>query len=409
MHFGDPQEYANLAIDILNGKYISATRPPLYPVFIAFFFKIFGIKASYFIIPLIQHIIGLITGYVIYRITGSSLAFCFYSCNPIITLYESSLYSENLYIPLTLIAYYYFRVNKFFMAYTFVALSALARPTALIIAIIIFTFHLIQVFKYKRLMGIYFITIVLVVYFIWGFYQMRNFDYFFFSTIGKFNISLYQANYIYAENKGIDIKTARKEWLLKIYEKGEFYKKYPIPDTSVFDMNYSAYWEYRNYPDIVDVAFNEAIKLYLSNPRPVILFALKGMTLSAINNGFYPLIQYFHYENYTKKLQKLKELRHKIYDNILLNFNIKSAISALYEMLKMFPSVFIFSILYNFISLYLFYKLLRNTISRNVEFLALCLFLISWFIAGFAGIGGIRHFVAGYPFLIIVSYSKEKN
>ncbi len=99
----------------------------------------------------------------------------------------------------------------------------------------------------------------------------------------------------------------------------------------------------------------------------------------------------------------------EIFDNIFGNFNFIKVLSSLFKLIYLFPIAFLFAAVYSIMTLYLFYRLGYSLILKrgNTDILALLLFFASWFISGFAGIGGVRYFISGYPFLIIASFNDK--
>ncbi len=417
IYFGDPNEYYNLARQLLEGQYISATRPPLYPVFLSIFLLVFGEKI-FGIVQIVQYTLGILTGLFIYKhledFTSnfwSVLGFCFYACNPLITLYESSFFSESLFIPLLTLSSIYFVKQKYPISYTLLTLAILTRPVALVFALIFIIYHLFSLFQNQKLKqnirSLVYSTIPLIGYIGWSLYQKFTFGYLFFSTIGAFNVGLYQANFIYSAQENLPIHEARKKWILHIYDKykkevaaqEQFLNIAEFPDTSVFSKGYTAYWKYQQYPMIVKVAFNETLKLYIRNPGPVIKYTLRSLILAPLNNGLYPLMKYFGVNQKVKKYIRLE-----ILDNAL-HGNIKNALKGLLKLItKSNAFVILITFTYNFITFLLFLLLIANlTKFKNLpeyQKLAIIIFITNWFVAGFVGLGGVRYFIGGYPFLI---------
>ncbi len=412
--FGDPYEYYLLAQDILDGKYVSATRPPLYPIFLAIFLMI---KDNIFgLVQLVQYLLGIMVGIGIYRFLlvennideiKATLGFCAYSCNPVITLYESSFFSENLFIPFMFLAFLQFMKKRFFLTYIFLSLALLTRPVAMVFILIFVLQHVLIIMKRKAsILSLSCTLIPLIPFLGFALYQKHIFGITFFSAIGEFSIGLYQANYIYAEQEKISINQARKEWLIIVYEKlSENDKKIvPFPDTSIFNKGYTAYWEYQQYPIITKVAFREALKLYIRNPIPTLKFIFKSMIVSMFNNGIYPMLLFFG-------INLDKNWRIKLLDSLLTMkfYNVFKLLKQLFLKYSFgFLFVLMFAFLYNILTSILILLLLFRI--KNIH-LSKILFLVNWFIAGFAGLGGVRYFIAGYPFLIIgalLFYTKEK-
>ncbi|MCX6355774.1 MAG: glycosyltransferase family 39 protein [Candidatus Aureabacteria bacterium] len=102
--FSDMQEYHEKACMILDtGSYGPSSRPPLYPVFLASVYRIFGIHS--FAVRLIQALMGtavcLFTYLIALRLWGERAAWMsglLVACYPSLVVYTGLLMSENLFI-----------------------------------------------------------------------------------------------------------------------------------------------------------------------------------------------------------------------------------------------------------------------------------------------------------------------
>lgn len=405
--FGDPKQYLDLARGLVfDHEYNNSTRPILFPLIYAAYVVVLADNAPLALV-FTQYVLSTVIGWVIYRVLfaftqdprKAIVGFCLYVLNPIVTLYESSTFSETFYIFFLSVALLYFITKRFSLSALFFGLASMIRPTGLIIAAIPILFLLfdrsvlsdtLRRVKLGALMAL----IVAIVVVPWGIRNYHTYDRFFLSNIGEFSLGLYQVNFIYAESKHIDLVQARKEWLQHVYDSGGFDKKYDPPDLTKMERR-TGYWEYQNYPDITKHALNEAVRIYLEHPFVVGKFILKGLTLAIINPALHPISNFWGYEIDGK-------FRKKLIDGFL-KFDFSNITKA--DLKKYANWTLLLSGVYTLANLVLLILVIRNVIRHEVNWLILLMFLMNWFIAGFAGLGGSRYFVAGYPFFIIAALS----
>uniref|UniRef100_A0A7C4XFM0 Glycosyltransferase RgtA/B/C/D-like domain-containing protein n=1 Tax=candidate division WOR-3 bacterium TaxID=2052148 RepID=A0A7C4XFM0_UNCW3 len=414
--FGDPGGYYDLAKSFIQGTgFPTSIRPPGYPLLIAEFLKIFGYQFGILGLIILNYSLGLLTAYFIYRLLKVNfnkitpyLGFGLYALNPAFALYESSLFTEPLFIFLAIFSFYLLFQHKRYITSTIIlAVASYVRPSGIVIFLIVFIylfFHLIRkqltIVKYFVL-GIVFLFLI----FPWCMRNKMKYNRYFFSNIDEFNVGLYTAPIIYSMKYNIPIKQARIEWLTLIYNKGNFYKKYPLPDLEKAK-ELSAYWAYQNSPDITNSALHEALKLFLISPQEVTVYTIRSMTLAFFNNAIYPFALYFY--DYTDS-----HLRKNIMDNVL-QFKFIIAIRGILFLYKNFPKAAFFSTIYLLFNILLLLFFLRKLLLTRLVFcpfetVCLVLFIINWFIAGFVGLGGARYFSVSYPFGLLFIFTKQET
>lgn len=421
LSFGDPKEYYEIGLSLVKNQTFSiynipnSTRPPGYPLIIVLYIKIFGDSVAPVFLVLANYIFGLLTSYLIYILiiraskSKAIIGFSLYALNPILALYESALFSEPLFILFLISSIYFLSRQKIILCSIFAAFATYIRPVGTIIFLLIVIFLIIKFIKKPEQMLKPILSVILFLFLLFPWY-LRNkiqFGRWFFSNIGEFNIGLYTAPFIYAEKNNLSIRDARVEWLNHIYVDGSFSSKYPPPNLEKAK-ELSAYWSYLRYPEITHFAQKKAIKLFLSAPKEATVYSIKSMMIAVANPGIYPLILFFSDFHDSA-------LRRSILDNAL-KFDLSKGVFKnflfLYK-INVFSSLF--SIGYSLVIIYVALLFLRKMISKMlfltwIEWLVLCLFLVNWFISGFAGLGGSRYFIVAYLFMLIFSFiEKEKS
>jgi hypothetical protein len=386
-------------------------RPPGYPFVIALIISLFGVGIGQYVLVWINYLIGIFTGLILYQIVksynpkASYLAFAFYSCNPIMSYYESIWHAEPLYLFFLSLSIYFTLRGRFIYSIVFLALSSYFRPVSITFAPIFFAYILFQYFKNREKLYILKFLFILLVFFILLFpWYLRNkivFNRWFFSNIGECSLGLVTPPYIYSRVKGIDLNQARKMWVVYVFNSGNFSKKYAFPDTSVFNSQFTSYWDWWNEPEITYHAQKLAFSLYLSNIKYTLEHAIKGMAISILNPSIYGLSTFFD-KKYDPSLRK--ELLDK-----LLSFDFSSTtIEKISNFLLENKIPFLISLIYLVFNFILMLKIIKKVISKKFklflyEWMFLLLFLMNWFVAGFAGLGGTRYFINGYIFFILLA------
>lgn len=402
--FADPLEYFNLAKGLVyDHVYTSSTRPILFPAIYALYVLVFGNTAPIALV-FTQYILSVVIGCTIYQIifllTGDQrkgiLGFCFYALNPVITLYESSTFSETVAIFFVAAGCLYYLKRRFVLTGLLFGLSTLVRPSALALAWIPLLFLLFDP-KLASARGrirafVSMLLAVAVVVFPWSARNYLTYDRFFVSNISEFSFGLYQIHFVYADVKKIDIVKAREQWLTHVFDTGEFEKKYDRPDLSKFK-RMTAYWEYQQRPDITAVAFREAVKVYLAHPYPVGKVIVTGMALAFSNPALWPMSEFWGYH--------IDHGKRSILFDKMLGLKLQDISAA--DLSPFLNPPIGFSAVYGLINVVLLVLIARNVLKGQVNAVMLLMFLLSWFIAGFAGIGGSRYFIGGYVFFIVAA------
>ena len=158
----DEQLHYAWALYISKGNLIGDSaffRAPLYPYFLALLFKLFA--ANLHAVFVIQHLIGIVTGWLIYRVgrdmfsyTTGVLALMLYVLAPTFIYFEETLLLDFLILPLNLTAFLFLHkavTNRSNYAWVFcgifLGLSTLTRPNILIFMPFLAVWILIYVSK----------------------------------------------------------------------------------------------------------------------------------------------------------------------------------------------------------------------------------------------------------------------
>ena len=396
--FGDPEEYYNLGKDLYeNGRLDSSTRPILYPLVYAVAVGALGRFAPEGMV-VVNYALSILTGLMLFgtvrRTTGSEqsgiLAFSLYSLNPILTLYESSTFSEPLFLMLCTLGATSYLSQRLVLTGLAFALASLVRPQAVALYAVLVLFEVFRGRSRRALIVSVFLFAAIVGPWVLRFHS--KYGQYSLSNIGQFNIGLYQANLVYAEAHGLEITAGRKEWLMYVYRSGGFQGKYPPPDLSHLDDN-AAYWPYRKYPEITAYAAREALRLYARHPGVTLKYVVTGLLLTAVNPASGPVSAFFGYPQ--SNLQ-----RDKVVDSLLRLDLAGLRASGALAYLNWTAAI---SAIYLSMSLVLFAHLGRRLVRRQINIPAFMLFAASWLVAGFAGVGAARFFVGGYALLILAA------
>lgn len=402
--FGDPWSYYALARDLYaHGRFDSTIRPILFPLVYAIAIFFFG-KAAPVALVVLQYaasIVAALTLYGVVRAKTSSepralAAFSLYALNPILTLYESSTFSEPLFLVLCALAMGLYLCDRLVATGVAFAAATLVRPVGLPLFALLLLFEVL----YRRRMraalvsGLVFAALVVP----WVVRYKVKYGQYSLSNIGDFNIGFYQASLVYADSRGLPIAQARREWTLRIYRDGGFEGKYPPPNLALLDVT-SANWPYRNYPEMTNYARQEALKLYLQNPKASLKYVATGMALSAFNPASEPISVFFG-----ARASQLR--RTKVVDSLLrLDLAGLRASGAL----SYFNRTSVLSAVYLLINLVLFALIGSNLLRQRAHPALVGLFVANWFIAGFAGVGSARHFTAGYAFFVLAGLMRSRE
>lgn len=396
--FGDPLSYYEVARDLLvHGRFESTIRPILFPLVYAGVIALFRSAAPVALVVL-QYAASVLAGLVLYGVVrrkSSStaralLAFSCYALNPILTLYESSTFSDPLFLALSSFGISLYLCDRLVPASVCFAAAALVRPVGLPLFGLLLLF---EWFRGTRRRAVLVSAVVLAVLVgPWIVRYRARYGQFSLSNIGDFNLGLYQASMVYAEARGLPITQARKEWTQRIYEEGGFAGRYPAPDLALLDET-AAFWPYRNYPEITRFALGRALALYAEHPLVSLKYVATGMALSALNPASEPISVFFG-------LRPSEVRRTRVVDSLLrLDWEGLRASGALTYLDRASP----LSLAYLLMNATAFALVARNVARRQADPALLGLFLANWFVAGFAGVGSARHFTGGYAFLLLAA------
>jgi tetratricopeptide (TPR) repeat protein len=144
----DEQLHNAWALYIADGNLLGDSaffRAPMYAYFLALLYKIFA--ANLHAVLLVQHLIGVATGWLIYRVaremfsyTIGALSLMLYTLTPIFIYFEGQLLLDFLLLPLNLLALLFLcrairgaRIHAWILSGAFFGLSALTRPNILFV------------------------------------------------------------------------------------------------------------------------------------------------------------------------------------------------------------------------------------------------------------------------------------
>lgn len=396
VEFGDPLSYYHTARDLyVHGLFESTIRPILFPLMYAIVIAFFRTSAP-IVVVVLQYAASILAGLVVYgvvrRKTSSEpralLAFALYALNPILTLYESSTFSDPSFLALCTLAIVLYLCERLVLAGVCFAAASLVRPVGVPLFALLLLYELVAGKRRRAALGAGLAFAVLVVP--WMVRYRVKYGQFSLSNIGDFNIGLYQASLVYADARGLPITEARKQWTLRVYEEGGFEGKYPAPELAMLERT-AAFWPYRNYPEITSYARQQAVKLYLQNPQALLKYVVTGMTLSALNPSSEPISVFFG-------LPESERRRTEVVDSLLrLDWAGLRASGALIYLNR----TSVLSAVYLLMNVTAFGLIARNLARREADPVLVGLFLANWFVAGFAGVGSARHFTGGYAFLVL--------
>lgn len=203
----DIDRYNSTAKNILDYRRIvqSNTRipsvpPPIYPIFLSFFYWLFGYNIFSFLIPQISIaaissiLVFLLTQYLFNNKKISVMASLFYACNPHFILIAIQPYSEPLYLFLLLSLFFSFKnmllkttLKNSVIAGLFMGLATLCRTVFLVFIPFIFIWLFSVFLNQKRKLVIAMLGVFLPLCLLSGLWAIRNYK--------VFNRVLFSINY----------------------------------------------------------------------------------------------------------------------------------------------------------------------------------------------------------------------
>jgi hypothetical protein len=392
--FGDPGSYYELAQDLAyNWRFESSIRPILFPFLYAVLVALFG-SAAPLALVLVNYLASILTGLILYGLVRDRttqevpalLAFSAFGLNPVLTLYESSTFSEPLYLLLCAVGIsVYLYERPVFTGMSFAAASLIRPVGAHLFGLIV----LYEVALRRRRAVLISVLVFAAIVGPWALRYHAKYGQFGLSNIGDAAIGLVHVNFVYADAHGLPITEARKEWILHVYRQGGFSGRYPPPDTTILE-HAGAHWSYRAFPEITRFARQEAVRLYLAHPISTMKYVLIGMALTAVNPASGPISEFFGFPESEVR-------RDKVMDSLLRLDLAQFRDSGVLDYLNWTVSL---SAIHEAINFLLFVYLARGLLRRETHVLLLLLFAASWFVAGVAGVGAARYFVGAYVFFV---------
>ncbi len=409
----DPLTYNQLAINLLNGYGFTykeglppvSLRTPGYPVFIAVFYAIFGIKPL--LILFIQIIMDSLTAIIIFKtvfeISSKKIALiasALYSFEPHALIYSLSMYSDTLFVFLiaifsfNFIRFLKYGSTRYLVFSTFIlGLSAIVKPTSVFVPLIVLFF---LIFKNARIFLI--IKQFTVFLFVFGIiispWLLRNYTTFnkiFLSTAGDYNLLVLNITPI----KMKEIKKSQEETIFQLLAEADSLMRSDsvLP---MFNINPKDYWEELT----LQYDFNKAeywrklaITYIKSYPFDFTKFYLLGIIHSFLNLGSGVYSEYFN-------LNK-SELR----------FNIKEQDNLIKLIVQFFQNKSLSEIIIGFsIFLYLTFVYVgliigifnnKEITDWKIRYFIILLFIYFILIAGAGGLARFK--LPSLPFYLIIS------
>ncbi|KND49438.1 MAG: Conserved membrane protein [Parcubacteria bacterium C7867-003] len=205
-------------LDLKNPEYF---RTPGYPFFIAFFKLISG---SYFFVTLIQILLTLLTGYLIYLLARgvtterwAVLSAVLFLLEPSVILHSMVLLSDVLYVFLIVLSTYILFNKKettfnYFCAGLVVGVSCIVRPISVFLPILVCLFIIYKSFGNSKMFYRFlpvFILGFLIVILPWMVRNKIQSGYFTLSSISSYNLFYYNASMFLSSKIGIGEEATR--------------------------------------------------------------------------------------------------------------------------------------------------------------------------------------------------------
>lgn len=214
---GDEVDYTTIAGNIASGdgyrpanEHLTARRPPLYPLFLAFWFKIAGAHIE--LARILQWLLGTLIAYLVFRLgrivfdpPTALIAAAAVACNPFLIFISAYALTENLYIVLVLLllgrfALYArdaaFNARRAVVAGVLLGLAVLCRPNAFFLWIFIVAeviLYMRQRLASRLRTGALFLAVLFLVLLPWAWRNHAVFgEWVWFTTHG--GITFYQGN-----------------------------------------------------------------------------------------------------------------------------------------------------------------------------------------------------------------------
>lgn len=401
----DPGGYHKLALTLLKHHRFAyskdappeAERTPLYPLFIGFFYFLFGAKP--WIIIFVQILIDTGSCLLLFSIISrqinlrvAQVASAFYALDPFFIFYVNTLMSEIVFIFLCVVGLYFFSEairNEFSRKVTlslmysalFFGLATLTRPITLFLPVVVGLFFLI--FLQKRLKRAFTLSFLFAFSFllILSPWYVRNYIVFkklSFSTAGSYNFLLNHVAHYEMERSGRDYWTVRHSL---IEEAEELMRLDGLSPQELNDFEKEKYWR--------KVSF-----IYIK--KDPLLFAnniIRGLALSLTNlgtRGYSEMInpkeeiRKFEMKAYNSLSRLIRQwLQQKTRTEIILGLSIAG-----FLILSYFPLG---------IGILVTVKTAKGA---ERAFLFFCLLMILYFIPTSLAAGGVRYKLPVIPFYI---------
>lgn len=237
----DAKEYHKLGLHILNkgnypvNTYVSAKRTPIYPLFLAFIYCIFGIRP--YVVLLLQILMNLVTLFLIYKISVlflnrkvAIIAVLLYAFDPISIFYTQALLSESIVTTFFLLSFWNIslslKTKKIFytiLGGIFLGFSSLTKPVFQFFPIVVlffiisfFHYDLKKASKYIFLFAIGFIIIL----FPWLYHNYQFYNKASLSTILGENLLFHNAARLKVKVEGISFVEAQQNFRLEANKNG---------------------------------------------------------------------------------------------------------------------------------------------------------------------------------------------
>lgn len=410
----DPLTYHQLAINIINNHSFAyqyelppvSLRTPGYPVFIAFFYFIFGY--SPIVILIIQIIFDSFTSILIYLMAKNLfnnktalIASYLYSIEPHASIYSISMYSDTIFV--FFISLFGYHIIKYFLELRtknlvflsiFLGIATLIKPSSVYIPVIIMIFIIIYFRKnLKKILinGSLFVSLFILTLSPWLVRNYLHYNKFFLSTSGEYNLLVLNITPLKMnlshqnQDETIYQLLAEADSLMKTDGEMPIFKEKPKNYweelTLQYDFNKAKYWRKLAFIYIEKYPF-EFIKFYSLG----IMHTFINLATSAysIYFNFTPVRQNFNIKSESNFIQLIK--------NYLSAKNI-------YELLAGFLILIYLIIVYSG----LLYGLIKSELNENRLVKILVFSVIIYFII-ISGAGGLARFkLPSIPFYLVFS------
>lgn len=233
---GDAKYYDAIANNLLDHRSFSHTSPsfpdairtPLYPMFISFFYSIFGrlpwlVILAQLLVEVVSCLFVFKTAELAFNRKTAIISSTFYAIDPFLIGYSLTLLSEDIFLVCIVISCFFLvrylkegqRINHLVLSSFFLGITILVRPVALYLIVILPVFLLLQPGQSKNRVWsplIYLLTALIVIS-PWLIRNKTTFGSFFLSTSGNYNMLVLFVAPMQTEKGAANSETAKNKLL----------------------------------------------------------------------------------------------------------------------------------------------------------------------------------------------------